>query len=321
VGAPITGNQGGAGYVFTGSAGGWTKDKGHISPAGVGEGAWFGRSVGISGTTAVVGAPYATVKGNTYSGSAYIYVLSDTGRWTKAAVITPTDGAKRDYFGNSVAIPGSTVLVGAYGHNTGSGVAYVFNDEASGWTQTAELSVPGTEGFAMAVALDGSTALISGGSQDAYVFSYGATGWTESGDLTCGGCDPSSVAISGSVAVVGQAAEPLEGITQYAWVYTDGPDGWSQSATVTASNYNGGYFGNSVAVSGDNLIVGSPHMAGLGDGAAYVFSEGPSGWSQDAELRGSSQGFGYTVALDGSTAAVSNLGEGTAGEVKVYTIS
>ena len=58
-------------------------------------------------------------------------------------------------------------------------------------------------------------------------------------------------------------------------------------------------------------------MDGLGDGAAYVFSDGPSGWSQEAKRRGKTQGFRYTVALDGATAAVANIGNGAAGFVTV----
>lgn len=319
VGAPKT-DRIGAGYVYANGSGGWTEDKGKISPAGAGNGAWFGRSVGLSGTTAVVGAPYATFNGNTTAGVAYIYVQDDAGRWVEAAELAAADGASNDLFGYSVAISGSTVLVGALEHDSGAGAVYVFTDEASGWIQTAELSISGTEGFGGAVALDDSTALIAGGIQGSFVFADGATGWTESANLSCGGCDPSSVAISGSTAVVGQSVMPGTG-RQSAWVYTDGSGGWSQYGTLTPSKYNYGEFGASVAVSGDNVIVGSPHNDNVGNGAAYVFSEGPGGWSQDAKLPSKSQGFGDTVALDGATAAVSNPADGMAGFVKVYTIS
>jgi FG-GAP repeat len=316
-GAPKT-RSGGQGFVFTNGTGGWTKDEGKISPA-VGKRAWFGKSVGLSGTSAVVGAPYATFNGNSGAGVAYIYDQNDTGRWVEEAELTATDGASDDNFGYSVAISGSTALVGALEHDSGAGAVYVFTDETSGWTQTGELSVSGTEGFGGAVAVDGSTALVAGGEyQGAFVFTDGTTGWTESANLC--GCDPASVAISGSTVVMGQDIGPNLPGPKHAWVYTDGPGGWSQTQLLTASKYNRGFFGASVAVSGSNIIVGSPHNDGQGDGAAYVFSDGPDGWSQEAKLSGV-QGFGDTVALDGTTAAISNPGQGTAGFVKVYNIA
>ena len=47
-----------------------------------------------------------------------------------------TGGLENLGFGYSVAISGSTVVVGAYGTHTGAGRAYVFTKTATGWTQT-----------------------------------------------------------------------------------------------------------------------------------------------------------------------------------------
>jgi hypothetical protein len=59
-----------------------------------------------------------------------------------AAGITDVNG---DYFGYSVAISGSNIVVGAYqqkiGSNASQGAAYVFSgDSSGGWQQTAELT-------------------------------------------------------------------------------------------------------------------------------------------------------------------------------------
>ena len=48
-----------------------------------------------------------------------------------------SDGAANDYFGNSVAVDGDTVVVGATGdddNGSNSGAAYVFTKHATGWT-------------------------------------------------------------------------------------------------------------------------------------------------------------------------------------------
>ena len=87
----------------------------------------FGFSVAVSGDTAVIGAIFDDDAGS-FSGSAYVFTRSGT-TWTEQAKLTASDGAWGDLFGNSVAISGDTLLVGAYGDDDlgdGSGSAYVF---------------------------------------------------------------------------------------------------------------------------------------------------------------------------------------------------
>jgi hypothetical protein len=82
-------------------------------------------------------------------------------------------------FGYSVAISGTTVVVGAYGTHTGAGRAYVFTKTATGWTQTPELKGSDTVGssgtfdgdvFGGSVAISGTTAVVGAGNSRAYVF-------------------------------------------------------------------------------------------------------------------------------------------------------
>ena len=65
--------------------------------------------------------------------------------FVQQAVLTGSDEGEGDGFGSSVAISGSTMVVGSPGHQVGTnldqGAVYVFNEPASGWanaTQTAE---------------------------------------------------------------------------------------------------------------------------------------------------------------------------------------
>ncbi|MGI6496309.1 MAG: FG-GAP repeat protein [Kiritimatiellia bacterium] len=94
---------------------------------------WFGTSVALSGDIALVGA-YADDDKGTDSGSAYVFTRDGT-TWTQQAKLIADDGAKRDYFGWSVALSGDTALVGAYeddgldalgGAAADQGSAYVF---------------------------------------------------------------------------------------------------------------------------------------------------------------------------------------------------
>ena len=102
----------------------------------------FGRSVAIDGTTLVVGA-YFDDANATDSGSVYVYDLTknsgDDGFETN---ITASDGGESDYFGVSIALNGTTLVVGAYldyDKGTDSGSVYVYNGTfGSGTTKTDE---------------------------------------------------------------------------------------------------------------------------------------------------------------------------------------
>lgn len=121
---------------------------------------YFGSSVAISSTTAVIGA-YAANDNGSDSGSAFLF---DTTTGQQIAKLLPSDGASGDEFGISVAISGSTVVVGAYGgdnNSDDSGSAYLF-DTTTG--QQAAKLLPtdgaGSDLFGISVAINGTTTLV-----------------------------------------------------------------------------------------------------------------------------------------------------------------
>jgi len=61
----------------------------------------------------------------------------------QAQKLTANDGVAYDNFGLSVALKGSTILVGspraAIGANAGQGALYVFTESNGTWTQTQKL--------------------------------------------------------------------------------------------------------------------------------------------------------------------------------------
>lgn len=127
-------------------------------------------SVAISGNTIVAGS---VQDGGT--GAAYVFV-EPSGGWknmTETAKLTASDAVQGDFIGTSVAIAGSTIVVGADQNNSvgasfppepnGAGAAYVFVEPSGGWksmTETAKLtgsdSVVGDD-FAYSVAIIGNT--------------------------------------------------------------------------------------------------------------------------------------------------------------------
>ncbi len=89
---------------------------------------YFGSSVAVGGTTAVVGA------GGDGSSSGSAYVFDTTTGNLIATLANPTPGYS-DNFGNSVSVSGQTVLVGARYDDpngiTNAGSAYVFQNAQS----------------------------------------------------------------------------------------------------------------------------------------------------------------------------------------------
>ena len=269
---------------------------------------YFGLSVAIYGSTAVVGAPYK----NTGT-AAYVFVRSGSA-WSQQAKLTAADGGSGDLFGSSVAIYGSTVLVGAPGANSFTGAAYVFARSGTAWSQQAMLTAAHgapSDRFGWSVAIYGSTAVVGAPyrkSGTAYVFARSGTAWSQQAQLAAtdgavGGLFGSSVAIYGSTALVSAPHENSD--TGAAYVFARSGTAWSQQAKLTARGTSGESLGWSVAIYGSTAVLGAPSNQ-FDTGAAYVFARSGTAWSQQAKLTAadaaSSDDFGGSVALYGSTA-------------------
>ena len=248
----------------------------------------------------------------------------------EVAKLVASDGAVGDYFGYSVAVDGDTAVIGAYGdgnYGTNSGSAYVFSRSGSTWVQQAKLTAPdGASGdfFGVSVAVDGDTAVIGAhydedngpGSGSAYVFSRISGTWAQQAKLkapnwAAGSLFGYSVAVDGDTAVIGAYGDYYYGTNSgAAYVFSRSGSTWEQQAKITAPGGAANqYFGLSVAVDGDTAVIGA-----FGDGnyfnsgAAYVFSRSGGIWLQQAKLTASDEAagdyFGWSVAVDGNTAAV-----------------
>src|SRR5262249_25091051 len=121
---------------------------------------YFGM-VALDGDTLVVGVPFErssatgvngdqTNNAAQYAGAAYVFVRSGS-TWVQQAYLKASNTAEYQYFGETVAISGDTIVVGA-AHESSSGVGingsqsgfaqnsgavYVFVRSGSTWTQQA----------------------------------------------------------------------------------------------------------------------------------------------------------------------------------------
>jgi len=296
----------------------------------------FGEAVAISGTIAVVGAPKHTPNGLTQAGAAYIWAKSGT-TWTLKQELTANDGAKEDWFGQSVAVSGTTVVVGAPFHAVGghaeAGAAYVFSESIGGvWSLQDELTASdaaASDEFGNAVAVTGTTAIVGapfhesnghGEAGAAYIFASGnGGGWSQQAELTAsdgrtGDLFGFAVSISGATAIVGayqhDVGPNLSAGSAYVWTQSGGS--WSMQQELTASDGAiSDFFGFSVSVSGTTALVGAyQHNVGAlaSAGAAYVWEETAGAWSLQKELTASDGAandfFGYSVSVSGGTAIV-----------------
>ena len=233
-----------------------------------------GFSVAVAGDIAIAGAPYDDSNGND-AGAAYVFDrnLGGINAWGERKKLTAHDAEVDDEFGYSVAAEGDIVIAGAWEKNPGA--AYVFRQDKGGidaWGEVRKLTASEQKayGFGNAIAIDGNTAVIG-----AYSAEVGA---------------------------------PLN-FPGAAYVFERTVDTWNQVAILTASDaQNGDYFGSSVAIAGDIVIVGAEraHLAN-NNGAAYIFRRdegGPNAWGEVKKLTAYNMptwdlsiGFGCSVAV------------------------
>ena len=269
----------GAAYLFTKSNGSWSEGQKLTASDGL-PGDEFGYRVVLADNTLLVGAFTATVGGVVSQGAAYVFTQSD-GTWSESQKLTASDGALFDNFGASVALDGSTLVVGAngatVGGNAAQGAVYVFTESNGTWTQTQKLTAndgAAYDNFGLSVALKGSTILVgspraaigaNAGQGALYVFTESNGTWSQTQKLTAsdGATNDSfgeSVALDGSTALIGAYNATINGHTWQgaAYIFTESNGTWSQMQKLTASDGTAGAnFGNAVALDGSTALIGA----------------------------------------------------------------
>ena len=115
----------GSAYVFVrapGQVSAW-REVAKLTASDAESGDWFGRSVTVSGDTAVVGAPEKRAD----SGVTYVFSRDWGGAnaWGEIARVTALDGAIGDNFGVAVSVSSDTMIIGASQGGNEGGSAYV----------------------------------------------------------------------------------------------------------------------------------------------------------------------------------------------------
>lgn len=267
-----------------------------LTPTGAVGDAMFGNDVAVSGDHLIVGAFHDDAFG-LESGSAFVFQRIAT-EWTQQAQLHPSDPSLHAEFGWSVAMTDTTAVIGAR-HSTGpdgAGAVYVFELGALGWNQTAKLvasDAANGANFGWSVAIENDRIIVGAPTASnlgvingsIYVFERSGLGnWLETGkifdpSLTEGAGFGHAVALSGDTVAVGQLDDTFFA-NQRGSVYTYRLKGFSWRFEARQLPREVGLwdnFGDSVAIEGSWLVVGSPkkQLAGLDSGAVFFYERVP----------------------------------------------
>jgi hypothetical protein len=266
---------------------------------------FFGSSVSVSGTLAIVGARMADTPDEPFpdnAGAAWVYRrdLDGPQNWGEVTRLAPETVSSGAEFGISVSISGQLAVVGAPEWFDSkallrTGAAFVFSRNEGGsdnWGQVARLTA-------------------SDAADDAR---FGR-----------------SVSICGDLIIVGANADEFAGTNEAigsAYVFArnqGGLDNWGEVATLTADDGEAGDdFGFSVAICGDIAVVGAADDddMGMDAGAAYVFQQhlgGANNWGQLTKVTATDgsdfAGLGESVSISGQRFVAGARGAAVKGSV------
>lgn len=313
-----------------------------VGPTVIGDGmpaAFFGWSVDISGTTAVVGAPGDDTPLGTDSGSAYVFQLNK-GVWLRQAKLLASDGEMNDLFGSSVGISGNTIVVGSpfddttMGSDSGSAHVFIRDPRFTRWNQIQKIlpnDAAMEDQFGGSVAIEGQTILVGAKSADtsggmhagaAYVFTRGklpASAWSQQAKLIAqdGAINDNfgtSLTLFKNMALIGAPGDDtMAGGADAgsAYVFLRTGTNWTQQAKLEMEGAaSSNYFGLSVALSKDTAVIGVPGFDDFttNQGCAVVFKLAKGQWKQATQLARTPAAeddfMGQSVAISGSIIGV-----------------
>ncbi len=332
VGSWTEADQAGAAHVFVRNQDTWEHQRRLTGAESDGWGR-FGRTVSVSGDTLIVGAPRADDP-EVGSGTAYIFSRTD-GDWSLTKRLVNPGPGRWDYFGDAVAADGRSILAGIRGDDDEaehSGSAQFYGANSAGlWEKTVKLIVAPVYGesgeragnVGRTATADGNYVVL-GANGSAHIFQRNDQGtpydvtddaWdfqttVTPGDLNVRDFDDSDfghgVALSGDTLAVSAPVDYGCCAIGYVSVFRRSGNDWVEEARLMSpeadqASWDQDYFGNSVSLHGDTLVVGA-----LRGNTVYVFVRNGSGqWKLRQTLTGSSgDGFGHAVAVHEDTMVI-----------------
>ncbi len=265
---------------------------------------------------------------NTNRGAAYVFRKID-GKWFEHQKLIPRITFDDQQFGDSVAINGDSIAIGA---RSATEFAYVFRLQGEAWIEEARLEpIGGTLGgfgesvnisddvLVVGAPLDSDIAFWSGA---VHVFEFTNGVWEPrikllASDGHANARFGTSVDLNqetGQLFVGAPRQDVMPGSSGAVYVFQRSlrDSAFKQSAKVKPQDAPTITFGTSVACDGHRLLVGAPDddmFAPVNsNGAAFIFELKNDNWIQTRRLYpndpGSNDEFGFSVAIDGETIIV-----------------
>lgn len=249
--------------------------------------------------------------------------------------VLASDGSATSFYGASTAVTSSDLLVGAYGKNGYNGGVYFYEWSGSDWTPNGTITAPGLESLGQVVRMVGNTAVMSARGEAsmgmntgaAYVYTKSDGSWTQEAKIQAPVGDKSenhyfaeTLDFDGNTLAI-QAKYDSEAGAERAgaiYVYTRTGSVWSLEDKLMPNDpVSNGFFGWSIAVSGDTLIASQKNTKSF-----YVFKRTTGTWSQVAKVTNASatNNFGTSLALENGVLVVGDIsGDGSIGKAYVYS--
>lgn len=304
--------------------------------------AWYGTSMAVSDTVALVGAKNTSVGANASQGAVYV-LHNNNGVWTQVQKLVASDGAAGDQFGSTIAFRGSVAIITAplarVNGRTWQGAAYVFALSGGTWVQRQKLvaaSGVALDTLGTAIAFNSSTVFIGAGGANVsghyiprkvYTFdisTYRIGAWVEGPVLPPPDPDDAtssfgaSIAVTDDFALIGARASTIgANLGQgrvYAYIRNHGV--WTPVQKLVASD--GAIrdnFGISLAVDGKIAMIGAQGATINGQisaGAVYCWEHSGTEWTQTHKLVAADPAatnlFGASVSLAQDTVLIGAYG-------------
>ena len=277
----------------------------------------FGYDVAFDGTTILGGAPFGTYLGIPLAGRAYVF-SHDGSKWIQQQRLLPSTRQPSAFFGVNLTLDGDALAIAASGedtHTSNAGAVYIFEQENGVWREVIRLAPSALSfeaGFGSSLDMQGNTLMVgawgdehAGHAAAGSVFVYERAGGLWSHTDTLHTDDPAfddnfgaSISIDGDTAIIGAIDSDHSGTMDAGAVYVFQKIAgvWEQTGKLIASDpAQESFFGGSVALQGDTLIIGAENVD-----AAYLFERTNGSWSE-VQRWNDGAGFGVDVDIDGRT--------------------
>ena len=239
----------GAVYIHQKNGSNWNFNQKITAPDGV-DMAEFGGSIKFGNDCLVISAGRADIENTVRAGALYVYELNPNNQWNFTKKLTASDYDNDALLGvnpTSIAVDGNTIVAGAPGFSSWNGAVYIYEKSGNDWIEAQKITSPESVDF---------------------------------GNFGIG------VSLYGDYLVVG--ASGINNSAGKIYIYKKNNSGnWIFHQSLTSSdNFENSYFGNSVSIDSNELVVGAYTESNTGNPSmAYIFKLNDNGnWEESQKI-------------------------------------